>query len=180
MILLHIRNRNSTKNDLLWKNHLAARTYFDGWIWKNHFVRNIWPWPDQLRDSLYRSCYGLARIWPYFWPYFWPDSWKLMWGTGIKFSFSCSGSGRVITIIIKLLMICLMVSVTFPNFWPILASEKQVSASDGHARELSEKLIECRVIMKPEIANKMLFPCSAVKINSFNRQNKSDGFRKDF
>ena len=50
----------------------------------------------------------------------------------------------------KLLMICLMVfgSVTFPNIRHILANEKQFSASDAYARELSEKLIERKVIMK--------------------------------
>ena len=41
---------------------------------------------------------------------------------------------RVVTIIMKLLMIYLMTfgSVTFPNFGPILVSEKQFSASDAH------------------------------------------------
>ena len=41
---------------------------------------------------------------------------------------------RAVTIVIKLLMICLMVfgSVTFPNFRPILANEKQFSASNAH------------------------------------------------
>ena len=48
---------------------------------------------------------------------------------------NCGTKFRVVTIMIKLLMICLMAlgSVTFPNFRPNLANEEQFSASDGHA-----------------------------------------------
>ena len=61
------------------------------WFWSCPY---FWPWPDQLRDSLYRSSYGLTRIWPETRPCFWPESQKRMWGTRLRLGVIILGPGN--------------------------------------------------------------------------------------